>query len=155
MREILADKDEKLRMRAISALVTAGNDAAPFLGDVLMSSKIVEIRREASVAIVALNLKEESILPGLTHAVRDPDRDVRKHAMQALYRVAFAAKGAIPNLLENLKDKDVEMRTLTLTVIREIPVESEAIVKAVTPLLKDDDENVRKLAKEVLAFQGK
>lgn len=147
------ERDE-VRQRAVVALESMGAKAAPFLADGL-SAKSLTTRRQVAGLLSRMGLKEDVLVPALSRALAEKDRELRLNSLHALMPLAVGAQSAVPAILETLKEKDADIRIAALTVLREIPIESMAIVDAVHPFARDENETIQRLAREVLSFQGK
>lgn len=141
------------RSRDSSPVMRLVENAIPFLQEQLNDTVPSVV---ASAAFALGELKDESALPGLVHALSNEDASVRKNAAEALAKIG---KPALHSIQLCLKDKHWLVRHSALSAILELIHYEIDLVPEVLPdavaLLKDESWLVRSQAATVFGEAAK
>lgn len=116
-----------------------------------------EERAYAAYTMGRLALEPALVVPVLTHALHDVDREVRYNAAFGLGGIAFMggdARPAVPVLVETLKDDYGTARAAAAMALGHIHAEPSLVVPALSGALRDSSEFVRAQAAGALAEFG-
>ena len=138
MVDMLADQSWRVRKAAVRMLAQADmNKIIPLLVQSLSSSqKNIQTVRFQNAAIECLTLIGQPAIPGLMHALHDPDKDVRISAANALG--AIHHHDACDALIAVLEDEHVNVRYAAVEALSKIP--SQKSVLPLTRILEGDEE---------------
>jgi HEAT repeat protein len=156
---LLSDKDNIVRSSAVDALRVVGADAkkaVPTLGDMVLQDPYILARRNAVMAIAAIDA--DKLADVFANVRKHNDEKVRITAYQALYQ-KFGKKGVVstlpatlvvPQLIEATKDSAANIRLLAVQGLASYGTAAKDAVPALTALLNDADARVRQQAQAVL-----
>jgi HEAT repeat protein/S1-C subfamily serine protease len=152
----LRDDHPEVRSYAASALGKLGRDARSALGDLLKAAKDKDsgVRQNVLRALGRFGLDgKDTILPILTDALKDSDRDVRLAGAEALTSLNGLSPADLPMLQELLKHEDVEVRAAAARVLAQMGRAAKPATAALVAASKAGG-LVRKNAVEALASIG-
>jgi HEAT repeat protein len=155
----LKDSENVVRLSAVDALRgvgAAGQKAVPMLSDMALQDSYAIARRNAVLAIAAI--EPDKLTDLFARVKKHQDEKVRLSAYQAL-SVRTAKKGgvsmlpaklALAPLLDATKDSSANVRVVGLQGLGVLGAAANEAVPAVTALLKDPDARVRSQAQLAL-----
>jgi vesicle coat complex subunit len=150
IRELLQDKDDSVRLTAMSSLASAGPAGIPPLLELLkdeQSRHKDNNRSPSSQRVVVLQLlgavKAKAAIPALTESLKDKDHEVRMTAACSLGLIGPEAKTAIPDLIDLFKDDDRQVRYSAMSALGGIGLEAKNAVPILSKHLHDKDGLVR------------
>jgi HEAT repeat protein len=93
-------------------------------------------------------------IPGLLHALDQPEKQVRREAVWALARIGSAAKATVPALTRALEDSDLKVRLGAAQALGAIGPDAGAAVSALAECLHDCNLIFCRLAAQALVRIG-
>lgn len=160
----LADKDSLVRVRAISALSSFGDLAAPALLDAF-KSETPTIRRNVAYVLgriygsfSSLNLESPDLVGTgasiLIATLKASDKSMASNAAAALAESGWNLPQIVPPLLQGLKVDDWYVRIHAAIALCQMATEIEKAVKVLSGALKHKDKNVRRYVTGILGQLG-
>jgi HEAT repeat protein len=121
--DALQDLDEWVRAAIAEALGNLGAEAKAALGPLIIRAHTDQdplVKDKAAQAIARIGPAGEESLPGLTHALRSDDPEVRKDALATLENGSLPMKDVMPLLAVASKDPDPDVRQKANDVMKKL-----------------------------------
>ena len=107
--ELLQDKDDHVRVKAMKALSEIGNISQTDLQKIMQimkDAKVADLRLQAILVIRRMGEEASDAVPVLTERLKDDSPDVREEAAKTLGNLGPLAKSAVPALADALQHRD-------------------------------------------------
>jgi HEAT repeat protein/V8-like Glu-specific endopeptidase len=146
--ELLLDKDDNVRIKAMKALSEIGNVSQSDLQKVIEATKdsrLADLRLQGILVIRHMGEEADSAVPALIERLKDDSGDVRLEAAKTLGNLGPLAKSAVPALAEALqrRDKRHDVRQEVALAIGSIHADDPVGASALEAGLRDPIREVR------------
>jgi HEAT repeat protein len=157
--QALSDPKATVRLAAVDALETIGDDAAPVVPQLAWALTDPDhfVRWAAARTLGRMSpekAKSEKVVPYLIKMLDDPDLDLRLIAAQSLERYGPAAKAAVPALGKTTGTGDPEIRRAAIRALVAVGTDAEPAIPNIAAALRYTDVRVRRTGAEALARFG-
>jgi HEAT repeat protein len=157
--QALNDPKAAVRLAAVDALETMGDDAAPVAPQLAWALTDPDhfVRWAAARTLGRMNpekAKSDKVVPYLIRMLDDPDLDLRLIAAQSLERYGPAAKAAVPALGKTTGKGDPEIRRAAIRALVGVGTDATPVISNIAMALTNTDVRVRRTAAEALARFG-
>jgi HEAT repeat protein len=155
----LNDPKAAVRLAAVDALETLGDDASPVAPQLAWALTDPDhfVRWAAARALGRMSpekAKSEKVVPYLIKMLDDPDLDLRLIAAQSLERYGPAAKAAVAALGRATGTGDPEIRRAAIRALAGVGTDSAPAIPEIGAALSNSDVRVRRTAAEALSRFG-
>jgi HEAT repeat protein len=157
--QALNDPRVDVRLAAVEALETLGDDAAPAAPMLTwaMTDPDRFVRWAAARTVGRMSpdkLNIPDVVRNLIRMVDDPDLDLRVMAAESLDRLGPPAKAAVPALARATGKGDAEIRRAAIRALTGIGTDAAPAIPDIAAALKFSDVRVRRAAAEALSQFG-
>jgi HEAT repeat protein len=155
----LNDPKATVRLAAVDALETLGDDAAPVAPQLAWALTDPDhfVRWAAARTLGRMSpekAKSEKVVPYLIKMLDDPDLDLRLIAAQSLERYGPAAKDAVTALGKATGTGDPEIRRAAIRALVGVGTDAAPVIPDIGAALSNSDVRVRRTAAEALSRFG-